>query len=78
MICVCRVGDNDCMAITSGPDEPVCPNCIADGHPDYENYRPHIKPSAAVIRLANPPPLCTYEVTAEGLRAIYRLPPGVE
>jgi hypothetical protein len=47
-ICCCVIGENSCPTRTSGPDEPLCDNCIEQGHPDYEGFRMVIKTSEPV------------------------------
>jgi len=46
-ICVCviatPIGENSCIARTSGPDQPVCDPCEREGHPQLAGFQPRIK-----------------------------------
>ena len=47
MACCCRLkagnGHDSCSARTSGPDEPICTNCVDSGHPESPIFDPIIK-----------------------------------
>jgi hypothetical protein len=36
---------DSCPGYTSGPDEPVCRECVSAGHPEAHNFDPIIKPN---------------------------------
>ena len=43
--CRCRLGPFDeCTKFTSGPDEPICDECMDVGHPDASIFNPRPVP----------------------------------
>lgn len=51
-VCCCRMDYQGCLdscaVITSGPDEPICRDCVKAEHPQSEFFNPTIKEAPRV------------------------------